>query len=350
MKLIVLILLSFIAVTCTPQIKKEKIVTNVDLVNKQTDTQIGEYVTSAYEDTKGNLWFGTIQKGIAQYDGYRLKYFTKKDGLPSDRVTSVLEDDEGMFWFNTDKGVVKFDGQKFTNFLVTEDNFYSNMISQLFIDSKGNFWVGTWGGVFRFEKNEFIPFQLPYPDVETPINKDTKNWITKILEDQKGNLWFARDGYGACKYDGQSFKHYLKRDGLLSNNVTELQIDAIGNVWIGTRVAEMDNPDPTMRIGDGGVNKLVDGEIISFPKIDGFNDSDVHEIYMDNSTNIWISTKANGVYKYDGTSFTNYNVPTSIMGIKEDRKGTLWLAGAGGLYKINQNDEVVNVSTEGPWH
>jgi ligand-binding sensor domain-containing protein len=37
------------------------------------------------------------------------------------------------------------------------------------------------------------------------------------------------------------------------------------------------------------------------------------------------------------------------MGMREDRKGILWLGGAGGLYRINQNGEVINVTTKGPW-
>jgi ligand-binding sensor domain-containing protein len=37
------------------------------------------------------------------------------------------------------------------------------------------------------------------------------------------------------------------------------------------------------------------------------------------------------------------------MGMREDRKGNLWLGGAGGLYRINQSREVINVTTKGPW-
>ena len=75
--------------------------------------------------------------------------------------------------------------------------------------------------------------------------------------------------------------------------------------------------------------------ILSFAKIKGFNNGDVYEIYRDNSGNIWISTTNNGVYRFDGEQFKNYEVPISIMSIAEDQKGNLWLCGAGGLYHIN---------------
>jgi len=47
--------------------------------------------------------------------------------------------------------------------------------------------------------------------------------------------------------------------------------------------------------------------------------------------------------------FNNYDVPISITGMTNDQKGNLWLAGAGGLYRINQKGEVLNITTNGPW-
>jgi len=345
MKLIALIILSILTTSCNSQEKK----LNKTKVIKEIESQIGQYVTSIFEDSKGHLWFGTIEKGIAKYDGNQLKYFTEKNGLPSNRVTSVIEDSKGIYWFNTGEGMSKYDGQNFTNFYVKKDDRYSNMISQFFIDSKDEFWVGTWGGVYKFDGEKFTLFPIPYPKVETTINEDTKNWITEIKEDSEGNIWFARDGYGVCRYDGESFTHFLKKDGLHSNNVTEIEIDKDGSIWFGTRVAEKDNPDPKKRTGKGGVNKLVKNRITSFPEIEGFNNGDVYEIYKDNSDNIWISTTGNGVYRFDGEQFKNYEIPISIMGMKNDQNGNLWLGGAGGLYRINKNDEVINVTTNGPW-
>ncbi len=333
---------------CSSQEKKANTNKTNDLDKIEIASQIGEYVTSAYEDSKGNLWFGTLAKGIAKYDGKKLNYFSTKDGLPSDRVTGVIEDANGIYWFMTGAGISKFDGTDFTNISVKED-FSSNTISNLFIDSKGTFWVGTWAGVYLFDGKEFHPFPIPYPKVETTINEDTKNWITEIKEDAEGNIWFARDGYGACKYDGQSFTYVLKKDGLHSNNVTEIEFDLKGNIWFGTRVAEKDNPDPKKRFGKGGVNILTNNTVLSFPEIEVFNNADVYEIHLDDSGNIWVSTIQNGVYRYDGNEFKNYDIPISIMSMMNDQKGNLWLSGAGGLYRINKNGDILNITKNGPW-
>ncbi len=349
MKYLFLIILTAVSTSCNSQERKKNTIELGSSFKQDKALQIGEYVTGVFEDSNGHFWFGTIQKGIARYDGNNLKYFTKKEGLPSNRVTSVIEDDKGNFWFNTDEGLLQYDGRTFTNFPVKKDDFYSNMVSQLFIDSKGRFWVGTWGGVYKFDGKSFTHFPLPYPKITTQINEDTKNWITDIKEDTEGNIWFARDGYGVCKYDGKSFTHFLKKDGLHSNNVIEIEFDKAGNIWFGTRVAEKDNADPNQRTGNGGVNFYNGKTFKSFPEILGFNKGDVFEIFRDQSDNIWISTTNEGVYKFNGTEFINYNVPISIMNMKQDKKGNVWLGGAGGLYKINLNNEIINVTVNGPW-
>jgi len=209
MKLIVLIL----AIITSCNSSKSKVATNKlnNSIKRDTVSQIGNYVTSAFEDSKEQLWFGTIEKGIARYDGTQLKYFTKEEGLPSNRAVNVIEDSDGVYWLGTGEGLSKFDGHRFTNFLVKSGDWSSNMVNQLLIDSKGQFWIGTWGGVYTFDGKEFTPFLIPVPKVEKIINEDTKAWITEIKEDSKGNIWFGREGYGACKFDGRSFVHFLKK-------------------------------------------------------------------------------------------------------------------------------------------
>jgi ligand-binding sensor domain-containing protein len=348
MKILLLTLLVVLSLSCNSKEKKAETSEIIPSTEQAKVLQIGEYVVETFQDSKGNLWFGTLEKGVAKYDGNKLVYLTIQDGLPSNRIVTIVEDNSGNLWFGTGAGLSKYDGKIFTNYS-EKDGLCSDMISKLFIDSKGIFWVGTWGGVCRFSDSEFENFPIPYPKVETKINPDTKDWITSIAEDVQGNIWFGRDGYGATKFDGNSHVHFTTKEGLNSNNVQAIVEDNKGHIWIGTRVAEKDNPDPDKRSGKGGLNKYVGKIFVHFPQFPGLSENDVYSIYKDLSNDIWISTISNGVYKYANNEFENYTVPTSTMSFLKDQKGAIWLGCAGGLFRINPNNEIANITTNGPW-
>mgnify|MGYP000389173222 CR=1 FL=1 len=321
---------------------------------KEVGSQIGEYVVETFEDSKGNLWFGTLSKGVATYDGETLTYLTKEDGLPSNRVGSMVEDRHGNLWFGTGAGLSKYDGKTFTNF-TTKDGLCDDSISNLLIDKKGDFWIGTWGGVCKFNGHTFTSFTIPTPTIQTTINEDTKNWITQIYEDTKGNIWISRDGYGVCKYDGSTFTHVTKMDGLASNNVQDIQEDKQGAMWFSSRVAEKDHPNPNKRQGSGGLVKYDGEHFISFPDIEGLSRNDVYQIYRDSKDILWISTISNGMYTYNGERFTNYPVvdpvtkkPKAVVSFLEDRNGTIWIGCAGGLFRLDAG-ATTNITTKGPW-
>lgn len=348
MKNILLTVLAIWVVSCNAQTKKDGTTEIENPIDQPNISQIGDYVVETFQDSKGNLWFGTLAKGVAKYDGKNLVYLTTKDGLPSNRVTNVIEDSLGNLWFGTGAGLSKFDGKTFANYS-EKDGLCSDMISNLFIDRKGIFWIGTWGGVCKFNGTQFENVLIPYPKIETKINPDTKDWITSIAEDSKGHIWFGRDGYGASKFDGNSFVHFTTKEGLNSNNVQSIVEDKEGNIWIGTRVAEKDNADADKRSGKGGLNKYDGEKFIHFPETKGLSDSDVYSIYKDRSNELWCSTTSHGVYHYKNNEFVNYNVPTSTMSFLKDHNGRIWLGCAGGLYRINPNGEVLNITTNGPW-
>ena len=348
MKVLLLTVLTIFSMSCNCQEKKIETEATEKRDERKSVSQIGEYVVETFQDSKGNMWFGTLGKGVAKYDGNKLVYLTMKDGLPSNRIVSIIEDQSGSIWFGTGAGLAEFDGTSFTNYS-KKDGLCSDMISQLFIDSRGIFWIGTWNGVCQFDGKKFTEFPIPYPLVETSINQDTKDWITVIAEDAKGNIWFGRDGYGACKYNKTGFVHYTTKDGLNSNYVQSITEDKEGNIWFGTRVAEKDNADPGKRFGQGGLNMYNGKIVVNYPDIKGFNKSDVFEIYKDSSNDLWISTTSYGVYKYENNRFKNFAIPKSTMSFTKDQSGNIWLGCAGGLYRINRNGSIENVTTGGPW-
>lgn len=330
----------------------------------KTDPQIDEYVVEIFEDSKGNLWFGTMSKGVARYDGKSLTYFSTKDGLPGNTVASIAEDKAGNLWFGTHSGLSRYDGKTFTNFTVKE-GLCHDRVSNILIDKVGNIWVGTWGGVCRYDGLTFSDFPVPIPDVELLPYQTTMDWVTEIMEDQQGNIWFGRDGYGACRYDPATggFTHFTKKDGLPSNNVQVIRADKQGNVWFGCRVTENDHPDPDKRKGDGGLSRYDGKKMIQYPAIEGLSKNETYAIAEDKAGNIWIGANRVGVYRYDpsaeqaggepfkiykGTDRMDLTARFGVQDILEDRNGTFWFGFSGGLFRLS-GSSIINVTQNGPW-
>ena len=312
-----------------------------------TASQISEYVVETFEDTKGNLWFGTMSDGAARYDGKLLTYFSMKDGLCDNTVASIAEDHQGNIWFGTHAGASKYDGKTFTNF--TETKGLHGVGCKILVDRKGNIWAGTNHGAFRFNGSTFSTFKIPNSVIENSSHKWEAGKIWSLIEDKKGNIWFGRDGFGACKFDGKSFTHFTQKDGLCSNNVSDIVEDKHGNMWLGCL-----SSDFPKYVNEGGISRYDGTTFTQYPEIEGLSKNDIYSIYGDKKGNIWIGATGLGVYQYDGKSFKLYKgtdrmdltLSMGIQSILEDRKGTLWFGFSGGLFRFN-GTSMTNVTKAG---
>lgn len=317
---------------------------------------IGDYLIDIFEDSRGNLWFGTLQRGVARFDGKILRYFSEKDGLAGNLVADIEEDAKGFMWFATNNGLSRFNGKDFKNYNAS-DGLVHNRVSQIMIDRQGTIWLGTWGGVSQFDGESFQTFALPKPKIVLKDYQDTQEWVTEILEDQEGNIWIARDGYGVCKYDGTGFTSLTKQDGLASNNVMEIAQDLKGNMWFGSRITEKDHPDPKKRSGMGGLSMFDGQKIRSYPDLPGLHHSEMYAVYLDPSGHLWMGSNGHGLYRFDGDQFKLYadvagqELPLNklgIMAIHRDKKGILWVGLTGGLYRLD-GSTLIPVGQSGPW-
>lgn len=151
-----------------------------------------------YTDRKGNIWFGTQNKGVCRFDGTRLTWFTDK-GLDGAAVRSIFQDKAGNMWFgNNGYGLFRYDGKRLTNF--TEEKGLGNP--------------------------DFITKQLE--------KQGSMARIWSIDQDNSGNLWIATIDAGVWNYDGKKLTNYTTKNGLPSNSVTAVYKDRKGMIWFGT--------------------------------------------------------------------------------------------------------------------
>ncbi len=324
--------------------------------NASDTAQLSAYIVAALEDSKGNLWFGTVGDGVIRYTptpsvlpGERLTYFTTEDGLADMVSCSIVEDRQGNIWIGSHDGATRFYGTTFTAFKTPEGLHGPGCV--LLADRNGSLWAGTNDGAFHFDGTRFQPFDIPIPPIDDPSHKWVAGKVWAIMEDSKGNIWFGRDGYGACKYDGKSFTHFTKKDGLCSNNVASITEGPDGGIWFGSITS-----DHPQYIEEGGVSRFDGSTITRFPEVRGLTANDVYDIFTDRSGAIWIGAVRVGAYRFDGKTFTLFDQTdrpdlTKNFGMQsfvEDRHGTQWFGFSGGLFRFN-GSMFVNVTRGGPW-
>ncbi len=312
--------------------------------------RIAPYVVNVFEDRQGHLWFGTMSKGAARFDGQKLEWFSRQDGLPSNEAIGFAEDKEGNLWFGSHGGLSRYDGKSITNLWSTSGRHdQGEGWMAVRSDRAGNIWTSTYHGVFRHDGASFSEFRLPIDKKEITSYSITPGKALLALEDSDGNLWFQTDGYGALKFDGQSFTRFTSKDGLCSNNVTTIIEDKQGNIWF----ACMQSYQPAMT-GDGGVCRYDGKTFTRFPEVKGLSENDIYTIYETGAGDIWIGATGVGAYCYDGEKFTLFDKTDrphwtrnfGLQAMLEDRNGTLWCGFSGGLFRFD-GKSFTNVTGDG---
>jgi signal transduction histidine kinase/sugar lactone lactonase YvrE len=196
------------------------------------------YVFRAYEDSRGDIWFGSLGKVecvLSRWDhaAQRFVRYSPADGVPGKSPTAFQEDAAGNIWIGLyDGGLLRYRGGRFESF-DGKDGLPEGFVRGLFLDSKRRLWVATsGGGVARVDDPV-----AERPQFKTYTTRDglSSDQVTCATEDLFGRIYFGT-GRGLDRLDVPTgrFKHYTTADGLASNFVNVCTADRDGSIWAGT--------------------------------------------------------------------------------------------------------------------
>ncbi len=318
------------------------------------------------QDSRGYLWMGTRGGGLTRYDGLSFTTFTEKDGLSSNYINCIEEDIDGNLWIGTNNGITKFNGLKFESFKPKEEKcqflsivwdknrkmFLSSnkgvfsfngkdfqslndvlklenlTINTLLFDKENRLYVGYSKGLFRYtyhnnnwKKHDF-----------GKENKVMLNAITKLKEDNKGNIWIGTYGDGMYCYNGKQFYRIDLKHELYKQTVLDIYIDHNQDLWIGTLTSGVFHYSKS--------NK----SFSRFGEKEGLSNHHVRSICQDNSNSYWFGTSGGGVANYAGNQFTGYDEKSGlkanfIYSVFKDSKNRLWIGNGQKGISLKDNNE-----------
>ena len=307
------------------------------------------FISSISEDKAGNIWIGTLGKGVNIFNKKRGVFYhlyndhNQTDVLTSNIVprgqTAFALDDNGYMWLNTDNGLNKINPENFSvehyfgdytgeilfdskeqvlwiasNVLkkfnprtkeIDYFQIYSGGIHQdvrvnsLLLDNEGMIWLGTNAGLFVFNKanNRFYSLDEYFEETDATIKRDF-SWslqpVETIYRDYQGYFWIAID---KCiikldKHKGtfQVFTHEVDNPSSLQNaKVSGIYGNNSRVLWVVYASLGVSRMNISLRA------------FKHFRSIPGNSNSlsanAIRSVYQDNKKNLWVGNYSDGLNK-----------------------------------------------------
>jgi len=265
----------------------------------------------------------------------RFEHLTVSDGLSQGYVSAIYQDSKGFMWFGTLDGLNRYDGHNFRVF--RNDPFDSTSLSGNYItaineDRFGRLWIGTYyNGLNCLDPATETCRRFLHDPNNT--NSLSNNQISAICEENTQNknqsttLWIGTD-YGLNKL-------VLRENGVLVLREHEGPV-------LPVPLGSASEGEPGRNNTD--LNSTTDYSITNY-----FNNSldssslshdVIYDLLIDRSNNLWIATRR-GLNKLDLTAqnpnqperFQRFMLKQNITTLFESSDNTLWVGSRGNLWK-----------------
>ncbi|OEY70953.1 ABC transporter substrate-binding protein [Rheinheimera salexigens] len=297
---------------------------------------------------------------------YFQETWTTRNGLPHNTINSINQSADGYLWIATWEGLARFNGRQFELFGRGEvtglpDSGIRSLSKDL---ATGILVTGARGGVARVSDNNWHS----WPSFGVLINA--------AVEDKSGTLWLASEGKGIFRLlpNGER-QQFTTEQGLPSNVVHSLKLDAQQQLWIGTgrglviidpqalqptftTLAELPQV-PVFVIQQQQQRMLVGTERGLFAVEDQrvalvhskLQQLAISAIWVADDA-LWIGTTDSGLYKYSDLGLEHLGIAEGlpnnrILSIYQDREQSFWIGTNGGLFRLRDAPFITYTADKG---
>ncbi len=313
------------------------------------------YVNAITQDKNGRIIVGTIE-GLSIISKNRISNRNEKNGLLNKNINALCVNESNTVWIGTNKGLCKLINDSIyveNQFKIgkiscllntplglcigTENGFYiKNKTTQLYITENGlcdnsvlslaynkttnQIYIGTQNGlsVLNVATNKIVNFHVS--------NGLLDEAITAITIDAMNNVWIGSKN-GLVSFNDKEFSYYTIGIDNNSNNISTLLVDAEENLWIGTH---------------SGLYKYRGKGFTTFGRQEGLGAAFMYDITQDKNKNLWVTTENNGAYKYEKGFFKNYSIKNglpsnTVFCVLPMIDGSVWFGTSQGVCVLQNN-------------
>jgi signal transduction histidine kinase/ligand-binding sensor domain-containing protein len=276
------------------------------------DPLSNDTILCLFEDSEGDMWFGSESNGVTVLRDPKITTYTAKDGLADDLARCIYQDRQGALWFGTNGGLTKLAAGKMSSFTVA-NGLSSNLVFALGETAGGDLLVGTQDGLNVLHDGNVT--------LLTTADGLADDLVRSLYTDTDGAVWIGTRR-GLTVWKDARFRTYTEADGLGSDFVGALTRDRDGALWVGT-----------LR----GLTRLKDGRFKTFSGQDGLTSSVITALQADSTGILWVGTEDGGLHRLQNGRISHYaanlGLPSSIYAIVEDGP-FLWLTSKTGIFRV----------------
>lgn len=245
-------------------------------------------VQEIIQGVDGSIWIADYYNGLTCIKGDSVRHFNVNDGLYSSSLMSLFEDSKEQLWIGTSNaGLFQYDNDKFISY---RNQLSYNTPTSFLEDSQGNIWFTIYGwGLIKYKDDSITHY------TENENLEGIYPWTVKEIS--KNKYIIGSTDQGVSIFNGQTFSQINEKAGLISNDVRSiLKIDDQILVGTGKGISILNNKDEKYEV------------LMNFDHKDfaGLNDFINNSIVICNQNEYWWLT-TNGVIAHNENIIRNNN-------------------------------------------